>query len=202
MSPILRRKKTDYEVKAKSSLDLKQIESPKMLRSLDSSDLMSCSWNSEGGKSDLHYHSPGKRVSNIKQHNYCSSIRDDEAAYSEVSSVSSSMARDRPISNNDCPDEQDSLLNRTVESCSKLGEDLLRMFFNEINADVIIQAEDRDIKAHKCILVSKLTHFLAMFTGEWKESQARRINLKGFSYNLCSLRSLSHLQRCSCHSAR
>lgn len=38
---------------------------------------------------------------------------------------------------------------------SRLGQDLLRMFMEEIAPDVIVEVSGRRIKAHKCILSSR-----------------------------------------------
>ncbi|XP_015785086.1 uncharacterized protein LOC107362513 [Tetranychus urticae] len=71
---------------------------------------------------------------------------------------------------------------RTINSCSKLGEDLLQMYYNGINADITIKAENRTLKAHKCILVARSPYFSAMFSGEWRDSKTTNITLQGFSY--------------------
>ncbi|RWS10311.1 uncharacterized protein B4U79_17601 [Dinothrombium tinctorium] len=193
MSPIPRRKRVNQDTlprqheKAKSSLDLKQIDSPRTLPSADN--VMSSSWRSDcssalSRNNSLNNNTHRKSVPITRRGHFSPSVlRDDDSFYSEVSSLSSSFVKDQLSTNQESIDEQDSLLTRTLESCSKLGEDLLRMFFDEINYDVIIEAEDREIKSHKCILVSRSPYFAAMFTGEWIESQAERINLKGFSFN-------------------
>lgn len=35
------------------------------------------------------------------------------------------------------------------ECCSKLGEDLLRLFINAVNTDVVLCVDGQEIKAHK-----------------------------------------------------
>lgn len=86
---------------------------------------------------------------------------DSETVYSEVSSISSSFPRRRrPSSRNSghtptVEEINESLITRTIESCSKLGEDLLKMFLEQINTDVVIGVEGREIKAHKCVLVAR-----------------------------------------------
>lgn len=81
-----------------------------------------------------------------------------------MSSISSSFLRHRPSSRSSrgpTVDElNESLISRTIESCSKLGEDLLKMFIEEVNTDVCIDVEGREIKAHKCILVSRYGYAL------------------------------------------
>lgn len=43
-----------------------------------------------------------------------------------------------------------------MASCqSPLGQDLLRMFIEEIAPDVLVECSGRRIKAHKCILISR-----------------------------------------------
>ncbi|XP_063877546.1 uncharacterized protein LOC135109801 isoform X2 [Scylla paramamosain] len=93
-----------------------------------------------------------------------------EEAVSDVSSLLSSLDR----SNN--PSEQGN-----AEQKSKLGEDLLRMFLNEINTDVTIQIGEKRIRAHKCILASRCVYFAAMLSGHWVESAGNVIKLQGFS---------------------
>ncbi|XP_050712167.1 uncharacterized protein LOC126996093 isoform X3 [Eriocheir sinensis] len=93
-----------------------------------------------------------------------------EDAVSDVSSLLSSLDR----SNN--PSDQGS-----SEHKSKLGEDLLRMFLNEVNTDVTIQIGEKRIRAHKCILASRCVYFAAMLSGHWVESAGNVIKLQGFS---------------------
>ncbi|XP_068204485.1 serine-rich adhesin for platelets isoform X2 [Palaemon carinicauda] len=96
-----------------------------------------------------------------------------EAEVSEVSDVSSllsSIERSNETSDQTGP-----------ESCSQLGEDLLRMFLNEINTDVTIQIGEKRIRAHKCILASRCVYFAAMLSGHWVESAGNVIKLQGFS---------------------
>lgn len=64
-------------------------------------------------------------------------------------------------------------------SCSRLGEDLLRMFIEEINTDVVVEVSGRRIKAHKCILSSRCQYFAAMLSGGWVESAGNVISLQG-----------------------
>ncbi|CAH1395068.1 unnamed protein product [Nezara viridula] len=67
--------------------------------------------------------------------------------------------------------------------CSRLGEDLLRMFLDEISPDVTVEVGGRRIKAHKCILSSRCQYFAGMLSGGWVESAGNVISLQGFSYN-------------------
>ncbi|XP_011499063.1 PREDICTED: uncharacterized protein LOC105363146 [Ceratosolen solmsi marchali] len=66
---------------------------------------------------------------------------------------------------------------------NRLGEDLLRMFLEEINPDVTIDVAGRRIRAHKCILSSRCQYFAAILSGSWIESTGNIISLQGYSYN-------------------
>lgn len=63
---------------------------------------------------------------------------------------------------------------------SRLGEDLLRMFLDEISPDVTVEVGGRRIKAHKCILSSRCQYFAAILSGGWVESAGNVISLQGF----------------------
>lgn len=60
-----------------------------------------------------------------------------------------------------------------------LGQDLLRMFLEEIGADTTIDINGRRIKAHKCVLTSRCQYFAAMFSGGWVQSAGNVLYLKG-----------------------
>lgn len=60
-----------------------------------------------------------------------------------------------------------------------LGQDLLRMFLEEIGADTTIDVNGRRIKAHKCVLTSRCQYFAAMFSGGWVQSAGNVLYLKG-----------------------
>lgn len=64
---------------------------------------------------------------------------------------------------------------------NRLGEDLLRMFLEEINPDVTIDVAGRLIRAHKCILSSRCQYFAAMLSGGWIESAGNVISLPGYA---------------------
>ncbi|KAK8726506.1 hypothetical protein OTU49_010283 [Cherax quadricarinatus] len=107
-----------------------------------------------------------------------------ETEPSEVSDVSSLLSSiERSIE----PSDQGS-----KEPCSRLGEDLLRMFLNEINTDVTIQIGEKRIRAHKCILASRCVYFAAMLSGHWVESAGNVIKLQGFSAD-CVMVALKHI---------
>lgn len=67
----------------------------------------------------------------------------------------------------------------TSGPCSRLGEDLLRMFLDEISPDVTVEVGGRRIKAHKCILSSRCQYFAAMLSGGWVESAGNVISIQG-----------------------
>lgn len=71
-----------------------------------------------------------------------------------------------------------SLDNREVIKTG-LGQDLLRMFLEEIGADTTIDVNGRRIKAHKCVLTSRCQYFAAMFSGGWVQSAGNVLYLKG-----------------------
>lgn len=60
-----------------------------------------------------------------------------------------------------------------------LGQDLLRMFLEEIGTDTTIDINGRRIKAHKCVLTSRCQYFAAMFSGGWVQSAGNVLCLKG-----------------------
>ncbi|XP_074602671.1 uncharacterized protein LOC141856287 [Brevipalpus obovatus] len=73
-------------------------------------------------------------------------------------------------------------LTKTLMSCSRLGEDLLQMFLTGVYADVTICTNGADIKAHKCILVSRCPYFAAMYKGDWADSKSFCISLRDFGF--------------------
>jgi len=68
-----------------------------------------------------------------------------------------------------------------VKPYNRLGEDLLRMFLEEINPDVTIDVAGRHIRAHKCILSSRCQYFAAILSGGWIESAGNVISLQGYT---------------------
>ncbi|XP_067644176.1 serine-rich adhesin for platelets [Eurosta solidaginis] len=62
----------------------------------------------------------------------------------------------------------------------RLGEDLLKMFLQEIATDMIVEVHGRRIKAHKCILRSRCQYFAAMLAGSGATSV---VSLQGYSYS-------------------
>lgn len=112
----------------------------------------------------------------------------DDAAWdvSELSSVQSSVCRSNiEVSTTDETSQSSGAVSNVVESWqSRLGEDLLRMFIEEISPDVTVEVAGRRVKAHKCILSSRCQYFAAMLSGGWVESAGNVISLPGFSYNV------------------
>uniref|UniRef100_A0A1Q3F7Q0 BTB domain-containing protein n=1 Tax=Culex tarsalis TaxID=7177 RepID=A0A1Q3F7Q0_CULTA len=64
----------------------------------------------------------------------------------------------------------------------RLGEDLLKMFLQEIATDVAIEAESKKMRAHKCILRSRCQYFAAILAGGWVQNAGNVISLPGYSY--------------------
>lgn len=87
---------------------------------------------------------------------------------------------------------------------NRLGEDLLRMFLEEINPDVTIDVAGRHIRAHKCILSSRCQYFAAILSGGWIESAGNVISLQGYvSTILVAYPRKSYiLGRCIVHKSR
>lgn len=106
---------------------------------------------------------------------------DGASEVSDVSSLLSSIERSNEPSDQPGSDPH-----------SRLGEDLLRMFENEINTDVTIQIGEKRIRAHKCILASRCVYFAAMLSGHWVESAGNVIKLQGFSPD-CVTVALKHI---------
>ncbi|XP_017029655.1 serine-rich adhesin for platelets [Drosophila kikkawai] len=61
----------------------------------------------------------------------------------------------------------------------RLGEDLLKMFLQEIATDMLVEVHGRRIRAHKCILRSRCQYFAAMLAGHGAQSV---VSLQGYSY--------------------
>lgn len=61
----------------------------------------------------------------------------------------------------------------------RLGEDLLKMFLQEVATDMLVEVHGRRIRAHKCILRSRCQYFAAMLAGHGSQSV---VSLQGYSY--------------------
>ncbi|XP_033224067.1 uncharacterized protein LOC117177463 isoform X2 [Belonocnema kinseyi] len=108
--------------------------------------------------------------------------RDVEGIISEsdLSSMQSSMGRSGAEGSTE---ETETSSFAGTKPYNRLGEDLLRMFLEEINPDVTIDVAGRKIRAHKCILSSRCQYFAAILSGGWVESTGNIISLQGYSYN-------------------
>ncbi|KFM77372.1 BTB/POZ domain-containing protein 8, partial [Stegodyphus mimosarum] len=124
----------------------------------------------------------------------CDFEDDSETVYSEVSDVSSSIGgisgvaslerRWREAQNLQIdPNSKNSRTARQMlEACSKLGEDLLKMFLDEIDTDITIEVEEKQIKAHRCILASRCKYFANLLRNTSTDKNSSTISLEGFSY--------------------
>ncbi|GFT63035.1 hypothetical protein NPIL_685541 [Nephila pilipes] len=122
----------------------------------------------------------------------CDFEDDSETIYSEVSDVSSSTGggiaslerrwRESQNQQIDFSSQNIRKTHRMLEACSKLGEDLLRMFLDEINTDIIIEVDGKQIKAHRCILASRGKYFANLLRANNSEENSSTISLEGFSY--------------------
>lgn len=92
----------------------------------------------------------------------CDFDDDSETIYSEVSDVSSlgnisgvaSLERHWRENHSRQGDVNSKTLvvtHQMLEACSKLGEDLLRMFLEEVDTDITLEVEGKEIKAHRYI---------------------------------------------------
>ncbi|KYN50179.1 BTB/POZ domain-containing protein 8 [Cyphomyrmex costatus] len=99
---------------------------------------------------------------------------------SDLSSMQSSMGRSGAEGSTE---ETETSSIAGAKPYNRLGEDLLRMFLEEINPDVTIDVAGRHIRAHKCILSSRCQYFAAILSGRWIESAGNVISLQGYSYN-------------------
>lgn len=71
------------------------------------------------------------------------------------------------------------LINLDHKTNSSLGQDLLRMFLEEISTDVVVEVAGRRIKAHRCILTSRCQYFAALLSGGWVESAGNVLSIHG-----------------------
>ncbi|CAG5131302.1 unnamed protein product [Candidula unifasciata] len=64
------------------------------------------------------------------------------------------------------------------KTCSPLGRDLLNMYLHKDNCDCCLSVDGVHFMAHKCVLSARCEYFLAMFGGQWSESQMATVNLE------------------------
>ncbi|XP_050360789.1 uncharacterized protein LOC126780377 isoform X2 [Nymphalis io] len=120
--------------------------------------------------------SPSRQVSSVCE------ADEHNSDVSELSSVQSSMCRS-VVENSTT--EETSQTSSLIGNCqSRLGQDLLRMFLEEIAPDVIVEVSGKRIKAHKCILSSRCQYFAGILSGGWVESSGNVIVLPPFSFNV------------------
>lgn len=100
---------------------------------------------------------------------------DSETVYSEVSDVSGLSGVERQFQGGRSGAE-------VPGSCCKLGEDLLQMLIAEIESDVAIQVEGREIHAHRCILATRCEFFQSLFKEAGAEEGNAGVSLEGFTY--------------------
>lgn len=138
-----------------------------------------------------HLHTGGSAASSSSSVTYSKSpggqvdVDDNDMQISETSDLSSMQSSMGPSGLEGSTEETDASSSYAGRSgpVSRLGEDLLRMFLEEINPDVTVEVGGRRMKAHKCILSSRCQYFAAMLSGGWVESAGNVISLQGFSYN-------------------
>lgn len=112
----------------------------------------------------------------------CSPLNEDldtmrSSQVSDLSSLQSSAGLEYSTESTDISSDRGS-------PATQLGDDLLKMFLEEISTDVIVEVGGRRIKAHKCILSSRCQYFAAILSGGWVESAGNVISLQGFSYTV------------------
>jgi BTB/POZ domain-containing protein 8 len=72
---------------------------------------------------------------------------------------------------------EDSADDSSIGNRQRLGEDLLKMFLQEIATDVAIEVGGRKMRAHKCILRSRCQYFAAILAGNWLNNSGNIISL-------------------------
>ncbi|XP_048772508.1 BTB/POZ domain-containing protein 8-like [Ostrea edulis] len=65
------------------------------------------------------------------------------------------------------------------DTCSVMGEDLLRGYLQNMDYDCIITVSDVHFKAHRSLLTARSAYFEAMLSGSWMESDSHEIKLEG-----------------------
>ncbi|XP_075536277.1 uncharacterized protein LOC142571617 [Dermacentor variabilis] len=100
---------------------------------------------------------------------------DSETVYSEVSEVSCLSSIDKRMQESGCSPER-------LGACSKLGDDLLRMFVGQVETDVTIRVEGKDIGAHRFILASRSDYFSLIFRKEFAAEKSETISMDGFTH--------------------
>lgn len=100
---------------------------------------------------------------------------DSETVYSEVSEVSCLSSIDKRMQESGCSPER-------LGACSKLGDDLLRMFIGQVETDVRIRVEGKDIGAHRFILASRSDYFSLILREDFATEETEVISMDGFTH--------------------
>ena len=70
---------------------------------------------------------------------------------------------------------------KSAQHCIKIAQHLLDQSVDESFCDIVLQVEDQDFRAHKCVLASCSEYFYKMFTLEMKEKYDKTITIKGIN---------------------
>lgn len=108
-------------------------------------------------------------LSSYRNSNYVSDIAQSDISNTTSSSVTSGL---------ESPDES----SISCRQPRRLGEDLLKMFLQEIATDVVVEVGNRRMRAHKCILRSRCQYFAAILAGNWVQTAGNVISLPNYSY--------------------
>lgn len=108
-------------------------------------------------------------LSSYRNSNYLSDIAQSDISNTTSSSVTSGL---------ESPDES----SISCRQPRRLGEDLLKMFLQEIATDVVVEVGNRRMRAHKCILRSRCQYFAAILAGNWVQTAGNVITLPNYSY--------------------
>ncbi|XP_042896030.1 uncharacterized protein [Parasteatoda tepidariorum] len=193
-SPLATRKKADKSDDSKSSTDSLQraADTVSFNQTFPKSNDLHNNRNNLAG--DIVLESVKEKVTNFSPLGLslsCEFEDDSETMYSEVSDVSSSLGgvaslerrwRETQNQQSEFADINVKSTQRILEACSKLGEDLLRMFLEEIDTDITIEVEGKNIKAHRCILSVRCQYFSNLLKSNEILKDNSSIKLEGFSY--------------------
>ncbi|CAG9799805.1 unnamed protein product [Chironomus riparius] len=107
----------------------------------------------------------------------------DQSLYEYIEFISSDFSCTSSINSSRSGMESADESSISCRQPRRLGEDLLKMFLQEIGTDVVIDVDGRNIKAHKIILSSRCQYFAGILAGKWIENTGNIISLTGYSYN-------------------
>lgn len=80
-----------------------------------------------------------------------SSMEINDAVSDKV--ASNPLVRQQSTKSRNSQDQSSSA--KAIESCSRLGKDLLKLFVEQLRTDCVIRVDGREFRAHKCILASR-----------------------------------------------